>query len=48
MNIVSFLAAPQIQKVSHLKPSHQRSYEQNFEALSLVIPEKLDGSFLMN
>jgi hypothetical protein len=42
------LRPPQFQKVSHLKPSHQRPYVQNFEALSLAIPEKLDGSFLMN
>jgi hypothetical protein len=27
------------------KPLHQRSYVQNFEALSLAIPEKLNGSF---
>jgi hypothetical protein len=30
------------------KPLHQRSHLHNFGALSCAIPEKLDGSFLMN
>jgi hypothetical protein len=46
--IVKFWKPQKFKKYYIRKPLHQRSYLQNFEALSLFIPEKLDGSFLMN
>ena len=47
--IVKFWKLQQIQKVSHsIALASKIIYIKNLEALSLAIPEKLDGSFLMN
>ena len=49
--IVNFWKPKKIQKVSHSKALTSKiicEYVKSFEALSLAIPEKLDGSFLMN
>jgi hypothetical protein len=49
MLLLSFGSQNKFKKYYIRKPLHQRSYFKKIEAFkSLAIPEKLDGSFLMN